>query len=96
MKFQLLDIIPFSANPLTGEQVSPADRFAQTVEAAVRAEEFGFDAVAVGERATEVIPVLRRELPTTLRTDADPAGSRSAGSQGAPAREMATLVGAVS
>ncbi|MDF2664934.1 MAG: coenzyme F420-dependent N5,N10-methylene tetrahydromethanopterin reductase [Microbacterium sp.] len=50
MRFQLLDIIPFYANPLTGEQVSPADRFAQTVEAAVRAEELGFDAVSVGER----------------------------------------------
>ncbi|WP_375385510.1 LLM class flavin-dependent oxidoreductase [uncultured Microbacterium sp.] len=50
MRFQLLDIIPFYANPITGEQVSPAERFAQTLHAAVRAEELGFDAVSVGER----------------------------------------------
>ncbi|WP_159502427.1 LLM class flavin-dependent oxidoreductase [Microbacterium sp. 18062] len=50
MRFQLLDIIPYRADPLTGRQVTPAERFAQTVEQAVRAEQLGFDAVAIGER----------------------------------------------
>jgi len=50
MKFQLLDIIPYRADPITGRQVSSAERLEQTLEAAVRAEELGFDAVAVGER----------------------------------------------
>ncbi|MEN2740008.1 LLM class flavin-dependent oxidoreductase [Microbacterium sp. X-17] len=50
MKFQLLDIIPFFADPITGRQVEPAERFEQTRRAAVRAEELGFDAVSVGER----------------------------------------------
>jgi alkanesulfonate monooxygenase SsuD/methylene tetrahydromethanopterin reductase-like flavin-dependent oxidoreductase (luciferase family) len=50
VKFQLLDIIPYRADPLTGRQSSPADRFDETLRAAVRAEELGFDAVAVGER----------------------------------------------
>ena len=50
MKFQVLDIIPYRQDPVTGRQVSPADRFAQTVQAARRAEELGYDAVSVGER----------------------------------------------
>lgn len=50
MKFQLLDIVPYRPDPITGRQVSPADRFAETVEQAVRAEEWGLDVVAVGER----------------------------------------------
>lgn len=50
MRFQLLDIIPYRPDPLTGRQSSPADRLAETLEAAVRAEASGFDAVAVGER----------------------------------------------
>ncbi len=31
MKFQLLDIIPYRADPITGRQVSPADRLEQTL-----------------------------------------------------------------
>lgn len=50
MRFQLLDIVPYRADPITGRQVSPAERFEQTLVAAVHAEELGFDAVAVGER----------------------------------------------
>lgn len=50
MRFQLLDIIPFFADPITGRQVDPAERFEQTLHAARRAEELGFDAVSVGER----------------------------------------------
>ena len=50
MKFQVLDIIPYQTNPVTGRIVSPSDRFAQTIQVARRAEELGFDAYAVGER----------------------------------------------
>ncbi|NYE94167.1 alkanesulfonate monooxygenase SsuD/methylene tetrahydromethanopterin reductase-like flavin-dependent oxidoreductase (luciferase family) [Psychromicrobium silvestre] len=50
MKFQLLDIIAHQPNPVTGRQVSAAERLAQTLFLARRAEERGFDAFAVGER----------------------------------------------
>ncbi|NYD67307.1 LLM class flavin-dependent oxidoreductase [Agromyces atrinae] len=50
MRFQILDIIPYLANPVTGRQVSPAERFDQTLELARRAERLGFDAISVGER----------------------------------------------
>lgn len=50
MKFQILDIVPYRVNPITGRVVSPADRFEQTLLTARRAEQLGFDAFAVGER----------------------------------------------
>ena len=50
MRFQLLDILPHHQNPVTGRQVSTAERYAQALTAAQRAEQLGFDAVALGER----------------------------------------------
>jgi alkanesulfonate monooxygenase SsuD/methylene tetrahydromethanopterin reductase-like flavin-dependent oxidoreductase (luciferase family) len=50
MRFQVLDILPYFENPVTGRLVSPAERFAQALTAARRAEELGYDAVALGER----------------------------------------------
>ncbi|MFE6255984.1 LLM class flavin-dependent oxidoreductase [Agromyces sp. NPDC057865] len=50
MRFQLLDIVPYVENPITGRLVSPAERLDQTVELARRAERLGFDAFSVGER----------------------------------------------
>ncbi|MGA1835499.1 LLM class flavin-dependent oxidoreductase [Herbiconiux sp. 11R-BC] len=50
MRFQVLDIIPHFADPVTGRRVSTAERLAQTVLSAERAEQFGFDSFAVGER----------------------------------------------
>jgi alkanesulfonate monooxygenase SsuD/methylene tetrahydromethanopterin reductase-like flavin-dependent oxidoreductase (luciferase family) len=50
MRFQVLDILPHIENPVTGRIVSPAERYAQAVTSARRAEELGYDAVAVGER----------------------------------------------
>lgn len=50
MKFQVLDIIPYYANPVTGRQVSQAERLDQTLELARRAERLGIDAFSVGER----------------------------------------------
>src|ERR1700722_11546602 len=50
MRFQVLDILPHIENPVTGRMVSPAERFAQPLTRARRAEELGYDAVALGER----------------------------------------------
>jgi alkanesulfonate monooxygenase SsuD/methylene tetrahydromethanopterin reductase-like flavin-dependent oxidoreductase (luciferase family) len=50
MRFQLLDIIPYQADPVTGHLVSPAERLASVVETARFVEELGFDSFAVGER----------------------------------------------
>ncbi|MFK4730350.1 LLM class flavin-dependent oxidoreductase [Agromyces mediolanus] len=50
MRFQLLDIVPYTPNPVTARLVSPAERLEQTVESARRAERLGFDVFSVGER----------------------------------------------
>ncbi|MCW2933923.1 MAG: luciferase [Actinomycetia bacterium] len=50
MKFQVLDILPNIENPVTGRLVSTAERYAQALTSARRAEELGFDSVALGER----------------------------------------------
>jgi alkanesulfonate monooxygenase SsuD/methylene tetrahydromethanopterin reductase-like flavin-dependent oxidoreductase (luciferase family) len=50
MRFQVLDILPHIENPVTGRLVSSAERYAQALTAARRAEELGYDAVALGER----------------------------------------------
>lgn len=50
MRFQVLDILPNVENPVTGRLVSTSERFAQALTAAQRAEQVGFDAVALGER----------------------------------------------
>src|ERR1700685_3215575 len=50
MKFQVLDILPNLANPVTGRLVSTAERYAQALAAARRAEELGYDAGALGAR----------------------------------------------
>ncbi|MEW2505516.1 LLM class flavin-dependent oxidoreductase [Amycolatopsis sp. NPDC047767] len=50
MRFQLLDILPHLQNPVTGRIVSTSDRYAQALNTTQRAEQVGFDAVALGER----------------------------------------------
>src|SRR6202021_3205071 len=50
MRFQVVGILPHSETPVTGRLVSPAERYAQALTAARRAEELGYDAVALGER----------------------------------------------
>ena len=50
MRFQVLDILPYLENPITGRLVNPAERYAQTLTTARYAEQFGLDAVALGER----------------------------------------------
>lgn len=50
MRFQVLDILPHLANPVTGRQINPDERLSQALTSARYAEEFGLDAVALGER----------------------------------------------
>lgn len=50
MKFLLMMLITHHPDPVTGERKSPADRLREVVDAAVLAEELGYDGFAVGER----------------------------------------------
>ncbi|MCX4662853.1 LLM class flavin-dependent oxidoreductase [Streptomyces uncialis] len=50
MKFQVLSIVGHAPHPLTGELLSPADRFDEVLDAGVAAERLGFEAYAIGER----------------------------------------------
>ncbi len=50
MRFQVLDILPYIPNPVTGQQVSPSDRLEQAVQMAQLAERVGIDSWAFGER----------------------------------------------
>jgi alkanesulfonate monooxygenase SsuD/methylene tetrahydromethanopterin reductase-like flavin-dependent oxidoreductase (luciferase family) len=50
VKFQVLDILPHLRNPVTGRETRPDERFAQALSSARHAEQFGIDAVALGER----------------------------------------------
>lgn len=50
VRFQVLDILPYLQNPVTGRMISPAERYSQALTTARYAEQFGYDAVALGER----------------------------------------------
>jgi alkanesulfonate monooxygenase SsuD/methylene tetrahydromethanopterin reductase-like flavin-dependent oxidoreductase (luciferase family) len=50
MRFQILDIVPHTPHPVTGEIISVHERLERVVETAVLAERLGFDSYAVGER----------------------------------------------
>ena len=50
VRFQVLDIVPHSPHPVTGELISVHERLERVVEIAVLAERVGFDSYAVGER----------------------------------------------
>src|SRR3954454_9907635 len=50
MRFQVLDIVPHTPHPVTGELISVHERLERVVETAVLAERLGFDSYAVGER----------------------------------------------
>jgi hypothetical protein len=50
MRFQVLDIVPHSPHPVTGELISVHERLERVVETAVLVERLGFDSYAVGER----------------------------------------------
>ncbi len=50
MRFQVLDILPYVRNPVTGRLPSPSDRLSQSVQMAAHGERLGLDAYAFGER----------------------------------------------
>ncbi|MCW2621403.1 MAG: putative luciferase-family oxidoreductase [Frankiales bacterium] len=64
MRFLLLDLIVHAPDPVTGHQKSTRERFADVVEEAVLAEEYGFDGFAVGERHER--PFLSSAPPVVL------------------------------
>jgi alkanesulfonate monooxygenase SsuD/methylene tetrahydromethanopterin reductase-like flavin-dependent oxidoreductase (luciferase family) len=64
MKFLLLTLITHHPDPVTGEKKSPADRLHEVVDAAVLAEELGFDGFAVGERHED--PFISSSPPVVL------------------------------
>ena len=64
MKFLLFSLITHHPDPVTGEKLSPAARFAEVVDSAVVAEQLGFDGFAVGERHEH--PFLSSAPPVVL------------------------------
>jgi alkanesulfonate monooxygenase SsuD/methylene tetrahydromethanopterin reductase-like flavin-dependent oxidoreductase (luciferase family) len=50
LRFQVLDILPYVPNPVSGRLPSPADRLDHAVQMARLAEQLGVDAYAFGER----------------------------------------------
>ena len=64
MKFLLLTLIAHHPDAVTGEKKGPADRLRDVVEAAVLAEELGFDGFAVGERHED--PFISSSPPVVL------------------------------
>ena len=64
MKFLLLTLIPHHPDPVTGLRKRPADRFREVVDAAVLAEELGYDGFAVGERHED--PFISSSPPVVL------------------------------
>jgi alkanesulfonate monooxygenase SsuD/methylene tetrahydromethanopterin reductase-like flavin-dependent oxidoreductase (luciferase family) len=64
VKFLLLTLITHHPDPLTGEKKSPAERLGEVVEAAVLAEELGYDGFAVGERHED--PFISSSPPVLL------------------------------
>jgi alkanesulfonate monooxygenase SsuD/methylene tetrahydromethanopterin reductase-like flavin-dependent oxidoreductase (luciferase family) len=64
MKFLLMTLIAHHPDPLTGEKKSPADRLREVIDAAVLAEELGYDGFAVGERHED--PFISSSPPVVL------------------------------
>ncbi|CQD03017.1 F420-dependent methylene-tetrahydromethanopterin reductase [Mycobacterium lentiflavum] len=64
MKFLLITLITHVADPVSGKQRSPADRFRDVLDKAVLAEELGFDGFAVGERHED--PFISSSPPVVL------------------------------
>jgi alkanesulfonate monooxygenase SsuD/methylene tetrahydromethanopterin reductase-like flavin-dependent oxidoreductase (luciferase family) len=66
MKFLLMTLIAHVPDPVTLEKVSPAARLGAAVDAALLAEELGFDGFAVGERHED--PFISSSPPVVLAT----------------------------
>ena len=64
MKFLLITLITHTPDPVSGEKKSPAERLRDVVDAAVLAEELGYDGFAVGERHED--PFISSSPPVVL------------------------------
>jgi alkanesulfonate monooxygenase SsuD/methylene tetrahydromethanopterin reductase-like flavin-dependent oxidoreductase (luciferase family) len=64
VKFLLLTLIAHHADPVTGAKTSPAARLREVVDAAVLAEQLGYDGFAVGERHED--PFISSSPPVLL------------------------------
>jgi alkanesulfonate monooxygenase SsuD/methylene tetrahydromethanopterin reductase-like flavin-dependent oxidoreductase (luciferase family) len=64
VKFLLITLITHQPDPASGEKKSPAERLRDVVDAAVLAEELGFDGFAVGERHED--PFISSSPPVVL------------------------------
>jgi alkanesulfonate monooxygenase SsuD/methylene tetrahydromethanopterin reductase-like flavin-dependent oxidoreductase (luciferase family) len=64
VKFLLITLITHTPDPLSGEKKSPAERLRDVVDAAVLAEELGYDGFAVGERHED--PFISSSPPVVL------------------------------
>ncbi len=64
MKFLLITLITHQPDPATGAKKSPAARLHDVIDAAVLAEELGFDGFAVGERHED--PFISSSPPVVL------------------------------
>jgi alkanesulfonate monooxygenase SsuD/methylene tetrahydromethanopterin reductase-like flavin-dependent oxidoreductase (luciferase family) len=64
MKFLLITLITHVPDPITGEKKSPADRLRDVIDAAILAEELGYDGFAVGERHED--PFISSSPPVVL------------------------------
>jgi alkanesulfonate monooxygenase SsuD/methylene tetrahydromethanopterin reductase-like flavin-dependent oxidoreductase (luciferase family) len=64
VKFLLITLITHTPDPVTGEKKSAADRLRDVVDAAVLAEELGYDGFAVGERHED--PFISSSPPVVL------------------------------
>ena len=64
MKFLLITLITHTPDPVSGEKKSPAERLRDVVDAAVVAEELGYDGFAVGERHED--PFISSSPPVVL------------------------------
>jgi alkanesulfonate monooxygenase SsuD/methylene tetrahydromethanopterin reductase-like flavin-dependent oxidoreductase (luciferase family) len=64
MKFLLITLITHVPDPVTGERKSPADRLRDVIDAAILAEELGYDGFAVGERHED--PFISSSPPVVL------------------------------
>ena len=64
MKFLLITLITHVPDPVTGEKKSSADRLGEVIDAAILAEELGYDGFAVGERHED--PFISSSPPVVL------------------------------
>ena len=76
MRFITITLIVHAADPVTGAQVSTADRFREVIDSALLAEELGFDGFGVGNGTSGRSSPPRRPW-CSATSPRSPAGSAS-------------------